>query len=607
MKTIYLRNALLAVSAIFMALTFSQGDLAHTVYSSYAVLQGHIVDFYDFNQPLLVGNDYLILLYALFAIWMAPVYLLGLATPQEQFNLLALNSVELTWAKFGLVTLILFAAKTIDRISRFFIAEDLETKASSMFIWSPFALFAAVFMGQYDLIGLTLALLGYLYWLENRTSRFLVLFALALSFKYLALFIFLPLVLLRAKNLLQAAAWLAIAISPAAIQILAFQGNEAFRDNFLRQPSKLLIGDGDLTPIQIVLRVLALCAALAICIWLVNKKFDSNRQEFEFSLTAILASLTLLLVFIRWNPQWIIFVTPFWALVQARSNQKRLLGLIESIGFLGLIFMIANIWKNNLDDSMIARGPAASFFPNHNLRLDELFLGDFLVVGIAAVYVAIIAPLVARLLEIRHLDLKLGTQKVEKFIPKIVTSKAISIFVFAFFTVVCFLTPSSIAVALSDQTQINNLQRLDEPRFHSELLTLQPGELITQNLEAELPELAAVGFDVYTGGQTLNVKLRLSIHAGSQSLFSAETQRTKFKDASFIGYRGWREVTFIIDKPIELKSRTLTLSLQNTSEELLKLWVDTVRPNKHGLRLGGSALSLGTLNFSLYRPSIYKE
>jgi hypothetical protein len=103
---------LFAAAGVF----FSQSDLAHTVFSSYAILQGHILDFYDFNAKILVGNDYQILVYSVVALWMSPMHILGLATSQADYSGLGLNLAELVWAKAGLSALLIVCANFLEKI-----------------------------------------------------------------------------------------------------------------------------------------------------------------------------------------------------------------------------------------------------------------------------------------------------------------------------------------------------------------------------------------------------------------------------------------------------------------------------------------------------------
>jgi hypothetical protein len=83
------------ISLVFVLPIFNQGDLNHTVVSSYAYLKGNIFNFYDYNQPILWGNDYLPILYLIFALWMAPYFYSGLPVASELIGPFALQPGEI--------------------------------------------------------------------------------------------------------------------------------------------------------------------------------------------------------------------------------------------------------------------------------------------------------------------------------------------------------------------------------------------------------------------------------------------------------------------------------------------------------------------------------
>ena len=100
-------------------LLFQQGDLSHTAASSYAYLNGHFADFYDYNKKYMGGNDYLPLIYVIFAIWNIPLHLFGLNSSMGGMGaLLPIElAIEIAWAKLLLVAFFFAAAKVLAKIS----------------------------------------------------------------------------------------------------------------------------------------------------------------------------------------------------------------------------------------------------------------------------------------------------------------------------------------------------------------------------------------------------------------------------------------------------------------------------------------------------------
>lgn len=102
---------------LFCFLFSQQVDLFHTSSSSYAYLNGHITDFYDYNKPLVDGNDYLPIIYAIFAIWNLPLKLFGL-THNVAATGVMLSIPELIWTKLLLVIFYFASAFVIYKISK---------------------------------------------------------------------------------------------------------------------------------------------------------------------------------------------------------------------------------------------------------------------------------------------------------------------------------------------------------------------------------------------------------------------------------------------------------------------------------------------------------
>ena len=115
-----------------------QGDLIHTALSSYAYLQGHIADFYEYNKLYLGGNDYLPTLYIIFALWNTQLHLLGLSSypTLEVFNGLhwslimqSTTALEIAWWKTLLALFYIGSVIVIHKIAEL-IESPHKTKSS---------------------------------------------------------------------------------------------------------------------------------------------------------------------------------------------------------------------------------------------------------------------------------------------------------------------------------------------------------------------------------------------------------------------------------------------------------------------------------------------
>lgn len=565
-----------AISSLF----FAQTDLSHTVFSSYSLLQGHFTDFYDFNKPLFVGNDYLIVLYVVVALWMSPIYFLGLGTSPADYSALLANEFELLWAKLALILLLLLCATIVQRIVRNHLGSPGSKREFWLMLSSPFAIFPVAVMGQYDIIGLTLALLGLEAWLSKRYFAFVGIFAFAISFKYLAFAIFIPLLLLGAKSLRQAFLWLLIALVPIGVQLLAFSSNEAFRSNVLRQPMGLILAEGSLISPGFLLRMVGALALLGLSIWLVRKKFESNAEEVEFALISILFSLSVLFIAVRWNPQWLIYLVPFWVFVSRLIPQRKILWLIEALGFLGLVWMLASPWANNLDDAMALRGPLSFLLPDRVLRLGDFFPSASLLLGVVLAHLAIVAPIALALLSLRRKktagQVSVTSTSLENLF---VTLRPISFAAFFLVPVLlCFVAPVQIANTISEDVDLNNLSRQTGGQIHSETLELKPNHKIVQSFISEGMTSQALSLDVSTLGASISGQFELEVKINGFENRRYFANLKEIRDSSFPGFSGWALLNFRLEDLVLPKGSKVELSIRNQSSHPIAIFADRVRP-----------------------------
>ncbi len=381
---------------VFVIPTFNQGDLNHTVISSYGYLRGHFLDFYDFNKTVVGGNDYLPILYVIFAIWMAPYYFLGLPVAHQAIGGLPLFPSEIVWAK--LLLLIFFAASVflIFRISKIIHPNSPARQAIATwaFTLSPFALFAFGVFSQYDILGVFFTLWAFYNLLQRKLTAFAVLIGIALTFKFFAALLVVPLVFLSSKKFPQIVRLGLIAAIPILIQLASYWSNDAFRNQIFGLVTGKATGaaTSSLTYIVAALYIFMCLAAIL-----------SNKWPGTFEQKAVLFSVTsygLMLSVVVWHPQWLIILTPFLALAVSMITAARTWLLLESVVFLGFIGIVVTSWKYNVDGLMIEKGPLASLIPDPKLLVSDFYPGELMSMFGAMMRVLFWGPPVLLLLEI---------------------------------------------------------------------------------------------------------------------------------------------------------------------------------------------------------------
>ena len=312
--------ALLGVILLGAYAFFLYGDVRATFEHSFnfldSVFQGRVGDFYQIAiEHTSTGHPavYDIPLYLLFGLWNLPTYIIYRITG---FHYLLSTPAQL-WLKTMMVLAALLAAKVLVDIARDLGVDRQRSKWIAFFFLSSMTLFVPVFViVQYDIIMIVFILLGLRAYLRGRLGRFLLWFAIANTFKLFAIFIFVPLLLLREKRLrvvaLQFGAGLIGLVACRAI----YHGNVAYTAStggFMSSMLKRLTAVGipwmgSTIPIFVVVMV-------GIVIFAYLRRPQGTKA---LAADAVYICMAIYLVFatvVPLNPYWAVMVSPFAVLI----------------------------------------------------------------------------------------------------------------------------------------------------------------------------------------------------------------------------------------------------------------------------------------------------
>ncbi len=186
------------VITFFAAFTMFYSDFQGTMDFAYQVTRQ--IFHGDFSGiGYIASHPYGMTMAALLIAWMIPFYLMTAIGGDAFWYFGSLAGA--VWSKLFLLVMTAFLIKAVYRIAAYLEVRRENRKWIALFmLTSAFYFFPAVEIGQCDIVGLTFMLWGIYYYLKEDTKRFLLFFAVAIPMKYLALFIFVPLVLLHQKN-----------------------------------------------------------------------------------------------------------------------------------------------------------------------------------------------------------------------------------------------------------------------------------------------------------------------------------------------------------------------------------------------------------------------
>lgn len=303
-------------------------DVRQTAASAYALLEGHISDFYDYNyaiDALGKGTIYEILIYIIYALWNIPLYIFGVRPEGANFPLFAVY-----WNKLILVISMYFCALIMYKIAEQ-LKFDRKYSINIAITWciNPLLFFLVVIQGTYDIFYVLFMLIGVLFWLKEDNLKniicFDIFFGLAICIKPFPLFYFLILLLIKEKNILKICVNGSIMIMPYIISKIAFLNSAGYQ-------AVLKFNSGNLESIYansftyLSPFVLIFILACAKAYWFDEK--ENNIETLSFCNMASFAFIG----FASYHPQWIIAAIPFW-IFSFFYNQKK-------VGYLSVIFIL---------------------------------------------------------------------------------------------------------------------------------------------------------------------------------------------------------------------------------------------------------------------------
>lgn len=384
-----------AILAVICFLTFQQGDIMHTAGCSYGYLQGHFLDFYEWDAyQYNMWASYMPSTYLVFAIWNIPLKLLGIVTSPERF---ASGFGVLMWYKLLPVSLYLISGLLIYKIA---MVIGMGTKKSKLcayvFLTTPIGFFSQFMFGQYDIFTVFLILLGIYYYLKDNRAMFVLFFALSLPFKYYSLLIFVPLLLLKEKNFFCILRDMVCVTLCYVLEFAIYFQSPLFRQYVLGfGPTGYVYQAGiDTGAAHLSLVLMLFCM---ICAWayFTNPKTRSELSQWSF----YFCSLVIAVIFglSQWHPQWLLFAVPFWVLSAFLNRDTKIFMALDI--FMMLVFMIytVNIWPDHVDQELFSWGIFGDYIHKYigtKLTMREIFhITDMNLIGSLFTTLMIVAAL----------------------------------------------------------------------------------------------------------------------------------------------------------------------------------------------------------------------
>jgi hypothetical protein len=562
--------------------------------SSYALLQGHISDFYNYNKVVVGGNNYLPIIYAIFAIWNTPIFLLGL-TSDPTSGLMTLNPYEIVWAKL-LLTAFFFGTVYLLYKCSILLTPNEQNKSTlypSLFATSPIAIFAVFIFSQYDIIGTFFSVFAFYFYLKRKLTMAALIFSLAISFKFFALVIYLPLLFLAEKNVLKITILLLIGALFTSLQFLFYWNSQAFQAGVLAIPSGKAEGLSLNNNFLFNPKLYYIISYFFVCAYAYFSRLNNDQAFFKHAIFIPIASYSLMFSSVVWHPQWLIILMPFFCLSYLFIKNHKLFYTIDAIGMLSFIWICVNQWVNNVDASMLSRGLFGSYFTYFPILISDLFPPKYLNFFISIFRIYLFSPLIIIIIDnIAHYSSKNKHDNIFFYYIRFIFG--ISFFIIPSFF--CAFIPISLATKISHEAYLVTLKKglsLDIPS--TTVGGIINNRLINQKFKAEENGLRAISLLFATYMRTNDTDIKISIKDSTGIiLYQTYVNGRILKDNSYYSIY-FPEVVYSKGKYyyIEISSSTVK------SENAVTIWANYA-PYSEGTLFINKTPFKGNLCFRLY-------
>lgn len=342
------------VTMIVLLLSHTYGDILittrHGMNLWYSLFKGDFLNFFSANH-VRSGNIYFadeqgaaynILIYIVFAIWNLPLVWIETFTKIDVMN----NVPCLVYMKLLPVFAMVVSAYLLKRILSFL---GLGKKKESFFVYiylsSILMLTVVALISQYDILSTVWQLAGIYAFLKKDKKSFILFFGIACCFKYFALIVFIPLLLIMDKKVLKIGLAFLCFLIPIVLTKVPFyfaaqtDATEAplLRDLLIRAFGPSV---GFVNPFVFIY--------VLVLVWCYIKKPSEDAKEtLRFISWVCFACFASFFGLMELYPYWSIMLAPYVVLLLASMPPERFrIGLIlETFSLIGLVF--GNMLKYN--------------------------------------------------------------------------------------------------------------------------------------------------------------------------------------------------------------------------------------------------------------------
>ncbi len=288
-----------------------------------SVFAGRFNDYYAFAKESqlngLMGHEmtYDIIFYVTVGIWELPI-----AVIETIFGIsFRHNTIVMVYSKTILLVFLCLSARMIQKIAlQLGITEKNAKWAEYMFMTSGFIYAYTCIAGQYDIMGIFFSLVGVYFYIKGDMKKFGLLFIVAVQYKFFPLFIFIPLLLLKEKNIKKIILYLIGPVLSVLLLRIPFMddGIAIAEKNALNADMVERIFGNRIAILETEIPLSFLFIG-AVCIWCYLKEINDDERKY-YAVWVPFLSLGLLFMSFPFFPYWILYLVPWIPLLYYMRN-----------------------------------------------------------------------------------------------------------------------------------------------------------------------------------------------------------------------------------------------------------------------------------------------
>lgn len=334
------RTILLFVLVLAVFATFEYGDCVitqgHGIAFWHLLFQGNIKDFYSWcMENTSMPASYDMTLYLVFAIWNFPCFLYEHFTgcnAQDVSFFLLYGKTLILLGYLGTIVLVGRLSKNIEVI---FNANNHYSYRTMIVYYalSPLLLLYSVYSGNYDVLSLCLMLAGIDSLVNGKKHRFIVFFALAVSMKYFALIIFIPILLLKEKRVVPLCIDTILTLTISLIEKLIFHNTTVSEQYPTSFAMYFLNNSGSFDGLGIGNMSLLLFLYICLCIYCYLQKCDEDIYYYKKVIYVSVCAWVIFFLTVPYYCYWIVFLIPFLTIMVFSCNKNMFMNVVLECSF----------------------------------------------------------------------------------------------------------------------------------------------------------------------------------------------------------------------------------------------------------------------------------